>query len=196
MREVAESAWRETESLPDSVREQIYVLPRMPIEIIACPLGKEVNHGGILRIAEAFRLERVTFAYEGDQANDFSGNRGALKWQPYRWLSPHEALEEAKDRQKIALTLSESAVNFETVDFQFPVTLLVGSEAQGIPQDLVAKCDLAVAIPMFGLMGSLNVATATAVVVQRIASQYARLNGFEAIRDESKRLLTGDPQSQ
>lgn len=195
MREITESAWRDVEALPDSVREQIYVLPRMPIEIIACPLGKEVNHGGILRLAEAFRVERVTFAYEEDGANDFSGNRGAVKWQPYRWLSPQEALAEAEGRQKIALTLTDEAVNFEDVDFQFPVTLVVGSEAQGIPADLVAQCDLVVAIPMFGLMGSLNVATATAIVVQRIASQYARLHGFEAIREESRQLLTDDRQS-
>lgn len=192
MREVAESAWQQIENLPDSVRDQVKVLPRMPIEIIACPLGKEVNHGGILRLAEAFRIERVTFAPEEDRANDFSGHRGSIRWQQYRWLSPAEALAEAKGTQRIALTLSETAVNFQDMEYRFPLTLLVGSEMEGVPRELADQCDACVAIPMYGLMGSLNVATATAIVLQHIAMQYAERTGFQPIREESKRLLSSD----
>ena len=191
MREVAESAWQEIDGLPESVRDQAMVLPRIPLEIIACPLGKEVNQGGLLRLAEAFRIEQVSFAFEEDKANDFSGHRGAMRWQPYRWIDPAEALAQAKDRQKIALTLSETAVNFETLDYRFPISLLVGSELDGVPKELVDQCDACVAIPMFGLMGSLNVATATAIILQHIAGEYFKQTGFQPIREESKRLLSG-----
>ena len=79
MREIAEAGWDGIEALPDSVRERADYLPRMPIEIIACPLGKAVNHGGLLRMAEAFRLEMVTFSFEEDKGNDFSGHRSQQK---------------------------------------------------------------------------------------------------------------------
>ena len=191
MRELAEAAWNELGILPESVRGRADLLPRMPIEIIACPLGKAVNHGGLLRVAESFRIERVTFSFEEDRGNDFSGHRGAIRWQPYRWLSPAEALAEATaaGRQKVALTLSPSAVNFEDFDFQYPLSLVVGSELDGVPEDVVEQCDACVAIPMYGLMGSLNVATATAIVVHHVANRYARASGFEPLREESKRLL-------
>ena len=78
MREIAESAWQDIAALPESIRERADILPRMPIEIIACPLGKAVNHGGLLRIGEAFRVQMVTFAFELDRGNDFSGHRGAI----------------------------------------------------------------------------------------------------------------------
>ncbi len=192
MRQIAESAWQDIETLPESIRERADILPRMPIEIIACPLGKAVNHGGLLRIGEAFRVQMVTFAFENDRGNDFSGHRGAIRWQPYRWMSALDALDEAKDRQKVALTLSPDAVNFEDFEFKFPVSLVVGSEIDGIPPEVLERCDASVAIPMFGLMGSLNVATATAIVIQHLASQYAHANGFEPLRESSKSLLAVD----
>jgi tRNA (guanosine-2'-O-)-methyltransferase len=192
MREIAETAWQDIETLPESIRERADILPRMPIEIIACPLGKAVNHGGLLRIGEAFRVQMVTFSFENDRGNDFSGHRGAIRWQPYRWMPPLEALAEAKDRQKVALTLSPDAVNFEDFEFKYPVSLVVGSEIDGIPPEVLEQCDASVAIPMFGLMGSLNVATATAIVVQHLASNYAKANGFEPLRESSRRLVAID----
>ena len=192
MKELAGSSWEEPDALPESLRERADLLPRMPIEIIACSMGKAINHGGILRIAEAFRCEMVTFAFEEDRFNDFSGHKGAIRWQPYRWLAPLEALAEATEngRQRVALTLTPSAVNFQDLDFQYPLSLVVGSELDGVPEDVVEQCDACVAIPMFGLMGSLNVATATAIVVHHVANRYARANGFEPLREESKRLLS------
>ena len=194
MRELASTAWQELETVPESIRERADILPRMPIEIVACPLGKAVNHGGLLRIGESFRVEMVTFAFEEDRANDFSGHRGAMRWQPYRWLSPLDALAEATSagRQKVALTLGPTAVNFEEFDFQYPMSLVVGSEGNGIPDEVLAQCDASIAIPIFGLMGSLNVATATAIVVHHIANRYAKANAFEPLRDESKRLFAID----
>lgn len=189
MREVHEGAWQQIEELPDSVRERIDYLPRVPIEVIACPLGKEVNHGGILRAAEAFRLEMVTFSYEGDGANDFSGHRGAMRWQPYRWMDSMEALIAPGECYRVALTLNDRAQDFSTFEPKFPMRLVVGSEWSGVPADMVEKCDACIAIPMYGLMGSLNVATATAIVIQKLASEYAKTHGFEPVRDESKRLL-------
>ena len=192
MRELASESWSELDSMPESLRERADILPRMPIEIITCPLGKAINHGGLLRIAEAFRCEMVTFSFEEDKFNDFSGHKGSIRWQPYQWLSPSDALDRAEGRQKVALTLTESAVNFEDFEFQYPVSLVVGSEKDGVPQDIVSKCDGCVAIPMFGLMGSLNVATATAIVIQHIASCYAKSHGYLPLRPESKRLISID----
>ncbi len=191
MQEVSDSAWLEVEHAAGTLRGQIKEVPRLPVEIIACPLGKDVNHGGILRLAEAFRVERVSFSMEPDQATDFSGNRGAARWQPYRWLDVHQALDELDGYQKVALTLSEDAHDFQQFDYQFPLAFVVGSEMFGIPKDVAERCDGCVAIPMYGLMGSLNVATATAIVIQHIARRYAETHSFEPVREESKRLLSG-----
>jgi 23S rRNA (guanosine2251-2'-O)-methyltransferase len=189
MKETSDQAWMEIQTLPGAMREGYFQRERMPIEIIACPLGKEVNHGGILRVAEAFMLENVMFSYEDDGYNDFSGHRGAIQWQPYEWDAISDALPKRSNRQKVALTLTDEAVSFDNFDYRYPVSLVVGSEAKGVPAEIVNQCDAVVAIPMYGMMGSLNVATATAIVVRHIASLYAQSHGYLPMRPESQRLL-------
>jgi tRNA (guanosine-2'-O-)-methyltransferase len=190
MRALNRWAWSSSESLREGYHER----PRMPIELVVCPLGKEVNHGGILRLAEAFMLERVTFSKESDGAEDFSGHRGADQWQPWVWANEFEAVSLAKaaGRQCVALTLNERAVAFDTFDYTWPCTLVVGSEMMGLPGQLADQCDGIVAIPMFGVMASLNVATATGIVVQHMARCYADEMGFQPLREESARLLNPD----
>jgi TrmH family RNA methyltransferase len=46
--------------------------------------------------------------------------------------------------------------------------LLLGSEGAGVPQDLVDRCDDAVAIPMQGTAESLNLSTAAAVLLYEL----------------------------
>ncbi len=187
--EVNRQAWENVDRSPEVIRENYDKYSRIPIEIIACPLGKAVNHGGLLRIAEAFMLERVTFSYEEDQYNDFSGHQGSIRWQPYRWMNVEEAVEKAKGRQILALTLDDRAVSFRNIDLRYPVSLIVGSELDGIPSEIVAKAEQSVAIPMYGLMGSLNVATATGIVIEHFAHEYARTHQFEPLREVSQKLL-------
>lgn len=184
------NAWAWT-SADGSLREGYHERPRMPIELVVCPLGKEVNHGGILRLAEAFMLERVSFSKESDEAEDFSGHRGADQWQPWGWVDEYKAVAAAKaaGRQCVALTLNERAVAFDAFEYSWPCTLVVGSEMMGLPGQLVEQCDGVVAIPMFGVMASLNVATATGIVVQHMARCYADEAGFQPLREESARLL-------
>ena len=187
MRALESWAW----SAPDSLRKGYSDHPRMPIELVVCPLGKEVNHGGILRLGEAFMLERVSFSRESDSAEDFSGHRGSERWQPWEWVEPIEAIAAAKaaGRQCVALTLNERAVAFDVFDYSWPCTLVVGSEMMGLPGQIADRCDGVVAIPMFGLMESLNVATATGIVVHHMARCYADEARFQPLREESARLL-------
>jgi TrmH family RNA methyltransferase len=52
-----------------------------------------------------------------------------------------------------------------------PAFLLVGNEAQGLPADYEAQCDLLVKMPMLGKADSLNAAVATAVMAYEVLNQ-------------------------
>lgn len=190
----AEGAWADTEATLDPRIRDVYTdFPRAPIEIVTCAMDKSINHGGILRAAEAFRIERVTFQQEPDFATDFSGHRGAFKWQPYRWLDPLEAVLEAKARgcHVYGLSLEEDSISIENVDWKFPMTLVFGSEKWGIRPDVLAQCDTTIAIPMFGAMTSLNVAVAGSITMQRAITAYHKAHPeFVPIRAVSAKLLT------
>ena len=49
-------------------------------------------------------------------------------------------------------------------------TLCLGSEREGLPDDVLAACDARVTIPIRSAAESLNVAAAAAIAMQRISS--------------------------
>lgn len=64
--------------------------------------------------------------------------------------------------------------DYQTPRYGAPIFLLVGNEAQGLPLDYEAQCDLLVKMPMRGRADSLNAAVATAVMAYEILNQQRR----------------------
>lgn len=185
-------AWEGAEKVGEPGLRQAYpTIPRAPIRLIACPMSKAVNHGGLMRLAEAFRLERVDLAPEADGCIDGSGARGSRELQPHRWVPAERAVIEAKAEgyRVYGVTLAAGAKPLERVEWQFPCALVMGSEADGLPPEVVEACDETIAIPLYGLVTSLNVASAAALVVHAALGAYVRENpGFEPVRRESREL--------
>lgn len=172
------------------LRETFDTLPRAPVRLIVPPMGKFVNHGGVLRIAEAFRLEHVFFEWEDDRATDFSGGAGVMQWQPYSWASVPDAIAKSKsDGFAIyGLALGERSVAVDRIEWRFPCALVLGQEKFGMPADIAALCDELVAIPLYGIGDSLNVTAACAICVHAAVAAHAREGEFEPARAVSRRL--------
>jgi tRNA G18 (ribose-2'-O)-methylase SpoU len=191
-------AWEGAEKVGEPGLRQAYpAIPRAPIRIIACPMSKAVNHGGLLRLAESFRLDRVDLAPEADGCIDGSGSRGSRELQPHRWIPAERAVAEARAEglRVYGITLAEGAQPLDAVVWQFPCALVMGSEADGLPQGIVEGCDETVAIPLYGLVTSLNVASAAALVAHAALGAYVRQHPeFEPVRKESRGLLGLPPQ--
>lgn len=198
MTEEEQDAWeRAGKAGEPGLREAYPSIPRAPIRLIACPMSKAVNHGGLLRLAEAFRLERVDLAPEVDGCVDGSGARGSRELQPHRWIPADRAVAEARAEgvTVYGVTLAPDAKPLGTVEWRFSCALVLGSEADGLPPEIVAQCDELVAIPLFGLVTSLNVASAAALVAHCALSAYVRENpSFLPVRKESRRLLGFAPE--
>lgn len=179
------------------LRDRYSQLPRAPISLVCCQLVKDVNQGGILRLAEAFRLEDVVFSPEADEATDFAGARGTRVWQPHRWQPAEDAIPELKDKgyQVIAVTISDRAIPLQHLEWSFPTAIVMGEERFGIPSYIEEMCDASVAIPLYGLITSLNVTTAAAIVLNSAMTTYVERNPeFEPAREASRQLFlpTGD----
>jgi TrmH family RNA methyltransferase len=56
-------------------------------------------------------------------------------------------------------------------DLTGPLALFVGSEGAGLPEDVVARAELKVTVPMAAPVESLNVAVATALLVYEARRQ-------------------------
>lgn len=194
IRKNLEEAWAAAQMPADDpgLRDVYERLPRARIRLICCRLVMDPNQGGLLRLAEAFRLERVELTPEEDGARDFSGAMGARQKQPFRWILAEEAIAEARaDGYRIyGLTVSKQAAGLRNVDWQFPAAIVLGEEKRGLLPEIAELCDEHVAIPMYGVMASLNVGMAAAIAVEEAVNAYAKANPeFQPARNVSRRLL-------
>jgi tRNA G18 (ribose-2'-O)-methylase SpoU len=121
---------------------------------------------------------------------------GAKVWQPYRWIGTEAAIAEAKrDGYRIyGLTLGENSTSAHKVEWIFPAAIVLGEEKRGLTSQVRELCDELIAIPMFGLMGSLNVGMAGAIAVYEATLAYSVQNkDFQPVRNASRKLLGLEP---
>ena len=174
------------------LRDAYPAISRAPIRLVVCPLGKAVNHGGLLRLAEAYRLELVDFQVEEDRVQDVSGDTGAHFWQERRWIDAADSIAEAKEKgyRVYGLAMDDEAIPLGDAEWEFPAAIVLGEEKTGMPPDVLDLCDLKIAIPLFGMVTSINVGHAAAIAVEAAVSAYrARNPEFEPVRNDSRRLL-------
>lgn len=74
-------------------------------------------------------------------------------------------IEWAKNIKSIIGTSDRAEVDYKDVIYNPESILLMGSERQGIPDDIEAICTVMVSIPMTGFSDSLNLAVATSVMM-------------------------------
>jgi 23S rRNA (guanosine2251-2'-O)-methyltransferase len=194
MREGLVDAWARVEhSAQDpGLRDSYDSLPRAPIRMLVGALNKDINQGGLLRLSDAFRIERIEFTPEPDGAIDMAGSRGTKKRQPWMWRDVGDAVTAAKvdGYRTVAISLSDRAIPFDEMAWDFPLALVLGAELEGLDPEVEARCDATVGIPLYGIVQSLNVACAAGIVLQHAVRAYARqITDFVPARRASRTLL-------
>ena len=75
------------------------------------------------------------------------------------------SLAREKGYQIVAIQQTAASVPYHLADYPPNPLFVLGSEDAGMPDPLRTAADLAVEIPQFGIIDSLNVATAATVVM-------------------------------
>ena len=86
------------------------------------------------------------------------------------WEYKDEAISAIKDLKKqgvkiVAVELCEGALDYSEAEYDFPVCFVFGHEVEGVSEEVIAECDMAVQLPMLGLANSLNVATCYGIII-------------------------------
>ncbi|GAL24163.1 tRNA (guanosine(18)-2'-O)-methyltransferase [Vibrio variabilis] len=93
-----------------------------------------------------------------------------------------DAVRELKSQgmQVLATNLSDNAVDFREIDYTKPTAIILGGEKNGITQDALGEADQDIIIPMVGMVQSLNVSVASALILfeaqrqRQLAGMYDR----------------------
>jgi TrmH family RNA methyltransferase len=125
--------------------------------------GDAVGAGGLILIGECvdpFSVEAV----RASMGALFTVPVVRAEWPAFlAWLR-------AGPGQLVGLSL-DTDTDYRAARYEAPTFLLTGNEAQGLPADYAAACDLKVRIPMLGKADSLNAAVATAVMAYEVLGQ-------------------------
>jgi TrmH family RNA methyltransferase len=73
---------------------------------------------------------------------------------------------------RVAL-VAHGGVPLAELDLRLPLTILLGSEREGLPESLVTKCHMAISIALPGAAESLNVAAAGAIALYELSRRSA-----------------------
>ncbi|MFA5994425.1 MAG: TrmH family RNA methyltransferase [Parcubacteria group bacterium] len=68
----------------------------------------------------------------------------------------------------VALEKTASSISMHTLALHFPMALILGNEVEGVNEDVLARCDAVMDIPMRGTKESLNVSVAAGIAMYKI----------------------------
>lgn len=150
-------------------------IPLAPI-IVAVGFSVPENMGAVLRLADAAGSARVVFVND-DPPGLAKLKRTArstdtlVKWQV---VKNKEFLEQAELLPSlIALELTTTSTNLFRCSLPQECSFVIGNEQRGIPREILALCEFALHIPMFGVNGSMNVTHALCIALYEWRRQHS-----------------------
>ncbi len=136
---------------------------------------KPHNVSAIIRTADAVGVHQVHAVWPTSRMRTLvSSAAGSNSWvnvKTHRTIS--DAVTHLKDQgmQILATHLSARAVDFREVDYTRPTCVLLGQEKTGITEEALALADQDIVIPMIGMVQSLNVSVASALILYEAQRQ-------------------------
>jgi tRNA G18 (ribose-2'-O)-methylase SpoU len=131
------------------------------------------NVGAFFRTGDAVGLSRLHLSgFTGSPpskqiAKTALGSEQAVPWARAEPLALIDERKRAGWETAAIETLTDTVDLFEW-EPRFPVLVVFGHEVEGLPGEIVHRCDTRVRIPMVGTKRSLNVATAGGVVLYEL----------------------------
>ena len=152
------------------------------LTILAEDVYKPHNLSAMLRTCDAVGIAKAHAVNPTGGVPTYNETSGsAHKWVE---LAVHDSLDSALTTLRsggmkvYAAHLSQEAVDYRDVGYTEPTCILFGNERDGVSAAAAAEADAHISIPMLGMVESLNVSVAAAVILfeaqrqRRAAGQY------------------------
>lgn len=150
-------------------------LSNNPLVLVCEGVEKPGNLGALLRTADAARLDALIVC---DPKADFynpnviRSSVGCVFTQPVAMATSAGAIAWLRQKGiRIYVTALTASVRYDKVDLKKAAALVMGTEATGITEEWLQASDQNIIIPMRGVIDSMNVSAAAAVVVFEAARQ-------------------------
>ena len=144
-------------------------------------VNKPHNLSAIIRTCDAAGVFEANFICDKNEVKTFNSTaQGSQKWVRLKnyesYLSATNSLKK-KGFKLFGTSLNENSIDYRDLDFTKNTCFVLGAEKWGLSKELTAQVDESIYIPMNGMVQSLNVSVAGAILL------------FEAIRQRKNKNL-------
>jgi tRNA G18 (ribose-2'-O)-methylase SpoU len=145
---------------------------RLPVTVIVDNVRSLYNVGSIFRTSDGVLLEKLIltgFTPVPPRKEIDKTALGATQSVPWEYIKePEDAVTAMKNAgyKAYCLELTDTVIPYHSVlPKDFPLCLVIGNEIAGVSKAALARCDVALEIPQYGIKQSLNVAVAYGIAV-------------------------------
>ena len=147
-----------------------------PIILILDRITDTRNFGAITRVAEATGVDAIVIPEKESAlitSEAVKASAGALNYVSIcKEKNLKSVINKLKESGlKIIACTEKSDEDIYSVDFNTPVCIIVGSEKNGISQNLIEISDVKAKIPMKGKIESLNVSSSSSIILYELIRQ-------------------------
>ncbi|MBZ0274086.1 RNA methyltransferase [bacterium] len=166
---------------------------RHPVHIILDNIRSAFNVGSIFRTADAGLAAHIHLCGytchppNAKLAKTALGAEHAVPWSRHRGAEDAIEMLSAEGVPVVAIETVHGARPYHTFDWPRPVAIVFGHEVRGVRDEVLARCDEVVCLPMQGVKNTINVATAFGVVLYEILRRWGALPNETSMRHEPGR---------
>ncbi|MCC2607770.1 tRNA (guanosine(18)-2'-O)-methyltransferase TrmH [Planctobacterium marinum] len=163
------------------------VLQKRQTDLTLCleHIHKPQNVSAILRTCDAVGIHEVNIVW-----NEHTYFRKGTAMGTQRWLRhlKHQSIDTAhqhfkqQDMQVLVTNLSDNSVDFRDIDYTRPTAIVMGQEKHGASAEAIALADQEIVIPMMGMVQSLNVSVAAALILYEAQQQRQKAGLYDKVR--------------
>ncbi len=153
---------------------------KMPVVIVLDNVRSALNVGSVFRTADAFRVSKIYLC----GITPIPPNRDILKsalgaTETVQWEyadSTLKVIEQLKQQGFYLAAIEQTKNSIPLQEFEMPeqkqLALFFGHEVDGVSQEVINVCDVAIEIPQQGTKHSLNISVCAGIVVWEIFKKY------------------------
>lgn len=153
-------------------------LEHPPVTVVLHDIRSLYNVGAFFRTADGAGVREIVVSGitarppRKEIAKTALGAEETVPWRSTDDLSAWMNAWSESGGQLVAVETADSADDLYDWQPQWPVAVLFGHEVDGLPDAVLARCDVTVRVPMLGHKRSLNVATAGGVVLYELLRRW------------------------
>lgn len=153
---------------------------KFPVSVLADNITLKENVGSLFRLCDALAVEHLYLSKTDDLSNNKLSKvaRNTEKSVPFSVTqTPLDTIKKLKQDGYTIISLEITSHSKNIRDFDFStaekICLILGNEAKGVSDDLLAASDHCVHIPMLGMNSSMNVICAASIALFEITRHWS-----------------------